>query len=112
MGPKAWITDPRYRMGIFSHVNIDILGHYWFYPGGRLTRKNAARKVWVLVIICLYSKAITMVLMRDYSSEAFKMSMTSHFYRYGTPAVLTMAVKSESLLGTVKPCIQRTLAAQ
>ena len=30
-----------------------------------------------------------MVLMQDYSSEAFKMAMSSHFYRYGAPAVLT-----------------------
>merc|ERR1712002_757942 len=56
---------------------------------GKSTRKNPARKVWVLVIICLYSKACTMVLMRDYSAEAFKMSMTSHFFRYGRPCVLT-----------------------
>ena len=30
-----------------------------------------------------------MGLMRDYSAEAFKMAMTLHFYRYGTPCVLT-----------------------
>ena len=30
-----------------------------------------------------------MVLMKDYSSEAFKMSMSSHFCRYGAPSVLT-----------------------
>ena len=89
MGPKAWITDARFGMGIFSHVNVDIIGHYWYCPQGRITRKSAAKKVWVLVIVCLYSKAITMVLMRDYSSEAFKMAMTSHFYRYGSPSVFT-----------------------
>ena len=89
MGSKAWVSDEKFGMGIFSHINVDIIGHFWYCPQGRITRKSAAHKVWVLVIVCLYTKAINMVLMKDYSSEAFKMSMASHFCRYGAPSVLT-----------------------
>ena len=75
-------------MGIFSHVNVDIIGHF-YYCQGRVTRKNTAHKVWAVVVVCLYSKAINICLMKDYSADAFKMAMASHFCRYGTPAVLT-----------------------
>ena len=83
MGAKAWVADEKFGMGIFSHINVDIIGHFFYCPQGRVTRKSAAHKVWVVVIVCLYTKAINMVLMKDYSSEAFKMSMSSHFFRYG-----------------------------
>ena len=88
MGSKAWVSDEKFGMGIFSHINVDIIGHFCCCPQGRITRKSAAHKVWVLVIVCLYTKALNMVLMKNYSSEAFKISMASHFCRYGAPAVL------------------------
>ena len=89
MGAKAWVEDEKFGMGIFSHINVDIVGHFLYYPLGRSTRRNSAHKVWVVAIVCLYTKALNMVLMKNYSSEAFKMLMSSHFCRYGAPAVLT-----------------------
>ena len=79
MGNKAWLGDTKFGMGIFSHINCDIIGHFLYYPQGRVTRKSPAHKVWALVIVCLYSKAINILLMKDYSASAFKMAMCSHF---------------------------------
>ena len=89
MGDKAWVADQKFGMGVFSHINVDIVGHFFYCPQGRVTRKNAAHKVWAVVIVCLYTKAINIILMKDYSADAFKMAMCSHFCRYGMPAVLT-----------------------
>ena len=89
MGNKAWLGDTKFGMGIFTHINCDIIGYFMYYPQGRVTRNSSAHKVWALVICCLYSKAINMTLMKDYSSTAFKMAMCSHFCRYGMPVVVT-----------------------
>ena len=45
--------------------------------------------MWVLAIICLYSKALSLVLMADYSSTSFKAAMAQHLYRYSSPSILT-----------------------
>ena len=55
MGNKAWVADQKFAMGIFSHVNVDIIGHF-YYCQGRVTRKNTAHKVWAVIVVCLYSK--------------------------------------------------------
>ena len=76
-------------MGCFTHINRDIIGYFLYYPQGRVTRNSPAHKVWALIICCLYSKAVNVALMKDYSSDAFKMTMCSHFCRYGMPVVVT-----------------------
>ena len=88
MGPRQFVQDVTFGMGIFTHINCDIVGHF-YYATGKLTRRNQANKVWVLAIICLYSKALSLMLMQDYSSTSFKAAMAQHFYRYGCPSVLT-----------------------
>ena len=88
MGPRQFVQDVNFGMGIFTHINCDIVGHFW-YATGKLTRRNQAKKVWVLAIVCLYTKALSLMLMQDYSSTSFKTAMSQHFYRYGCPSVLT-----------------------
>ena len=88
MGPRQFVNDVTFGMAIFSHINCDIIGHF-YYATGKLTRRNQAHKVWVLAIICLYSKALSLVLMQDYSSTSFKAAMAQHMYRYGSPSILT-----------------------
>merc|ERR1712002_831285 len=56
---------------------------------GKSTRRNQPQKVWILAVICLYSKALNLVLMADYSSTSFKAAMSQHMFRYGRPCVLT-----------------------
>ena len=88
MGPRQFVDDVTFGMSIFSHINCDIIGHF-YYATGKITRRNQAHKVWVLAIICLYSKALSLVLMADYSSTSFKAAMAQHMYRYGSPSILT-----------------------
>ena len=56
MGPKQFVSDSSFGMSVFSHINVDIIG-YFYYATGKITRRNQAHKVWCLGIICLYSKA-------------------------------------------------------
>merc|ERR1712215_292260 len=70
MGPRQFVHDVTFGMGIFSHINCDIVGHFC-YATGKLTRRNQAHKVSVLAIICLYSKGLSLILMQDYSSVSF-----------------------------------------
>ena len=79
MGDKAWFGDMKFGMDCFTHLNVDIIGYFLYYPQGRVTRNSPAHKVWVLVICCLYAKAVNVTFMKDYSAEAFKMAMCSHF---------------------------------
>ena len=88
MGPKQFVGDSNFGMSVFSHVNLDIIG-YFYYATGKITRRNQAHKVWCLAIICLYSKALSLVLMQDYSSVSFKAAMSQHMWRYGRPSILT-----------------------
>ena len=89
MGNKAWLGDTKFGMGCFTHINCDIIGYFLYYPQGRVTKNSLADKVYALIICCLYSKAMNVALMKDYSSDTFKMAMCSHFCRYGIPLVVT-----------------------
>ena len=49
MGNKAWLRDTKFGMGIFTHINCDIIGYFLYYPQGRVTRNSPAHKVWALI---------------------------------------------------------------
>ena len=42
---------------IFTHVGIDAFGHFLIYDGKSTRRNSASKKVWVLIIVCLPSRA-------------------------------------------------------
>ena len=67
---RLWGTPP------FLHCGIDVFGHF-LVSHGRHTRRNAGtRKVWVLLITCLYSRAVHLELLESMDSASFRMALT------------------------------------
>merc|ERR1712074_160426 len=41
----------------FDHVGIDLFGPYFVHDGRNTRRSNASKKVWVMLVTCLASRA-------------------------------------------------------
>ena len=53
------------------------------------TRNTKGFKVWVLVIIDMFSSAINMEVMKDYSSEGLVLALSNHTSRFKKPEIVT-----------------------
>ena len=72
----------------FSHVGLDLAGPFLVKKqgGGRDTRRNIGTfKTWVLLILCLQTKAVKLYLACGYSTEEFLLAYEQFVSDHGTP---------------------------
>ena len=61
----------------FTDIYLDYCGPFL------VELKGEKFKVWLLVITCMFSRAVNLVICRDYSTEAFLRAIQIHVYSYG-----------------------------
>ena len=67
---RLWRTPP------FLHCGIDVFGPFKV-SHGKKTRNNAGtRKVWVLILTCMYSRAVHLEMLESMDAASFRMLMT------------------------------------
>ena len=64
----------------FQSVFLDHAGHFEVNMG-----ENKIKKVWVLVITCLWSRAVNLELCYDLSTDAFLQALQMHIFHHGLP---------------------------
>ena len=67
----------------FAHIGVDLCGPYTVKS---MTNKRATMKVWVVILLCLNTKAISMELAPGYSTEDFMLAYVSHVSKHGSPS--------------------------
>ena len=61
---------------IFSHIGIDVFGH-WFVHDGRATRRTSAnKKVWAVIFVCMPSRAIHLEPLCGMDTTSFRNALT------------------------------------
>ena len=66
----------------FTNIGIDLLGPLKVKS---MVNKRAQMKVWVVIFLCLNSKAVSMELAPGYSTEDFLVAYSAHTSQRGTP---------------------------
>ena len=69
----------------FAVIGIDLTGPYSVKP---MTNKRATMKVWVVILLCLNTKAVSLELAPGYSTEDFLLAYGSHVSIRGTPSLV------------------------
>ena len=65
---------PSYRLektAPFERIGIDVFGHYFVHDGRRLRRTSGTKKIWVLIITCLYSRAVHLECLNSLDTPTF-----------------------------------------
>ena len=58
----------------FLHCGMDVFGHFLVRDGRPTRTRPGTRKVWVLIITCLYSRAVHLEILESMTTESFKMA--------------------------------------
>ena len=66
----------------FSNIGVDLCGPYIVRS---MTNKRSTMKVWVLIIVCLNTKAVAMELPAGYSTDDFLLAYGIHVSQHGIP---------------------------
>ena len=66
----------------FTNLGIDLCGPFTVKA---MTNKRATMKVWVVIILCLNTKAISLELAPGYATDDFLLAYMSHVHTRGTP---------------------------
>ena len=69
----------------FSNVGVDLCGPYTVKS---MTNKRATMKVWIVLVLCLNTKAISMELAPGYSTDDFLLAYTNHISNHGSPFIV------------------------
>ena len=70
---------PEYRLWktpLFYHCGIDVFGHFAVTHGRRTRGNPGVRKVWILLITCLYTRAVHLEMLDSMDSASFRMAFT------------------------------------
>ena len=66
----------------FTNIGVDLSGPLTVHA---MTNKRATLKVWVVIFVCLNTKAVTMYLAPGYSTDDFMLAYNSHTSDHGLP---------------------------
>ena len=86
---EAWIINAKklakllIRRCVRCHIGVDLCSPYTVKS---MTNKRATMKVWVVILLCLNIKAISMELTPGYSTEDFMLAYVSHVSEHGSPS--------------------------
>ena len=64
----------------YSHIQVDIFGPYAVYDQ---VKRRTTRKVWALLVLCQFSRAIQCYALQDYSADAVALALTQHNAHHG-----------------------------
>ena len=81
----------------FRYVFVDHMGPYYVHNEGT---KTAPRKVWVLVICCLWSRAINLEICNDLSANSFLKSLQMHIFKHGLMELCLSDLGSQIVAGS------------
>ena len=73
---------------VFSHVGIDLAGPFLVKKegGSQVTRRNTGKmKIWVILFVCLNTKALKLYVAGGYSTEDFMLAWNSFEADHGEP---------------------------
>ena len=59
----------------FDHVGIDFFGPYFVHDGRNTRRSNASKKVWVMLVTCLASRACHVEVVPSMDTSSFELSL-------------------------------------
>ena len=85
----------------FTHIGLDVFGHFFIHDGKTTRRSNASKKVWVLICVCLPSRAVHLEMLPDMSTDAFQNAFT-RFVRARGMCVSIISDQGSNFLGARK----------
>ena len=68
----------------FLHSGVDVFGPYMIHDGRTTRRTQASKKTWVLLITCLYSRAIHVEMLSSLDTPTFKLALRRFFATRGS----------------------------
>jgi len=68
----------------FTHVGIDCFGPYFVHDGRTTRRSNASKKVWVLLLTCLASRASHIEVLSSMDTSSFELALRRFLAIRGT----------------------------
>ena len=63
----------------FQNVGMDVFGHFYFKEGADTRRNTAKRKVWVLIVVCMPSRAVHLEALPAMTTWLLNMQETQSF---------------------------------
>ena len=59
----------------FQHSGVDVFGHYTVHDGKCTRRSSSGKKVWVLLLTCLYSRAVHLEVINSLDITSLKLAL-------------------------------------
>ena len=79
----------------YRQIYIDFIGPF------KIKKENGETgKVWLLILTCLWSRAVNLKICPDLSTKEFLMSFQLHCYEYGMPSLCISDLGSQIVSGT------------
>ena len=69
----------------FTNIGLDLCGPYTVKA---MTNKRATMKVWIVILLCLNTKAVSMELAPGYSTDDFLLAYGTHVSQRGIPLIV------------------------
>ena len=77
----------------YRNIFIDYLGPMYVRSDG------VKKKVWILVITCLWSRAVNLIVCNDLTVKSFLRALQTHIYQYGLPTKIFSDLGSQIVSG-------------
>ena len=86
--PSCWRARLTVPCPVFSHVGVDLAGPFYVRQVGdsRVTRRNTGTiKIWVILFVCLSTKALKVYVAGGYATEDFLLAWDAFAADNGDP---------------------------
>ena len=84
----------------FTNIGLDVFGHFWVSEGQNTRRHLAYRKVWVLIMVCLPSRAVHLEPLPAMNTSAF-MNAFARFTAIRGPCKLVRSDQGSNFIGAI-----------
>lgn len=72
----------------FCNSGIDVFGHYFIHDGKSTRSTTASKKIWVLISVCLVSRAVHLEMLSSMDTSSFKNALARFIAIRGTVKLL------------------------
>ena len=97
-------TERLEALAPFTHVGIDCFGPYFVYDGKSTRRRNASKKVWLLLVTCLASRANHIEILPSMDTSAFELALRRFFAVRGTCSTI-FSDQGSNFLGAINQSV-------
>ena len=93
-------ADRMANIAPYTHVGIDMAGPWYVFTGKTTRRTSASKKVWILIVTCLASRAIHIEVVPAMDTASFELALRRFIALRGT-CVLIRSDQGSNFIGAI-----------